>query len=167
MAIYVYISMDWRDCRTPLAAAIQNRQIDALKLLLKHGANPNKTDGITNALQRAIICKYYDAIPLLLQYGGKMFGGKKHKGDVVCCIFMDYNIYIHFQDIIDINYEAYGTGENVLWYAVDYWKDPDRIKWLLDRGANPNPPTYKYTKTMLEQARDPKIRQLLIDYGAK
>jgi ankyrin repeat protein len=157
--------MGWWYYRTPLAAAIQNRQIDALKLLLKYGANPNKVDGTTNALQRAIIHKYYDVMPLLLQYGGELFGGTLDNSCIMSYIFMDYNTYIHFQDIIDINQEAY--GENVLWYASRYWRNIDHIKWLLDKGVDPNPPTRDPSLPILKDIKDPEIRQLLKKYGLK
>ena len=78
------------DCRTPLGVAVVNGRMDALKLLLEHGASPNKIDGGYTALQRTIFCNYYDAIPLLLQYGGELSSIIHRKGDTLGYIFMYY-----------------------------------------------------------------------------
>ena len=124
---------------TPLQLAVEADQVNAAKLLLEYGANPNVIDeprGATTPLRWAVEKGNAAMVSLLLSHGAIV--GK------------------------DMEYD-----DNLLVNAVVYDRY-EIVELLLKAGANPNyPPKDGYDETLLEEAHDAKMKKILEKYGAK
>ena len=124
---------------TPLQLAVEANQVNAAKLLLEYGANPNVIDeprGHTTPLRWAVEEGNAAMVSLLLSHGAIV--GKD----------LEYDDGLLLRAVVENRYEI--------------------VELLLKAGANPNcPPEDKYDTTLLEEAHDAKMKKILKKYGAK
>jgi ankyrin repeat protein len=128
-----------------LSAPVKNNQLDMVKRLLKHGADPNITGTNDKShLLQAVVGQFYDSVVCLLDAG------------------VNPNHHQHCDD----------NGNSPLHLAIQNEKITI-TKRLLDAGANvnavnkqrQNPFHYAIMKTMEHQTRDFTIERLLLKAG--
>ncbi|KAK2723984.1 hypothetical protein QYM36_002353 [Artemia franciscana] len=147
---------------TPLGTAIRTSNLDLVKLLLKHGANPNCGEcfGFAPPLHMAIINNNLELVKLLLKRGANPNCGEclhlaVTKGGADLC-----NLLIKSGAELDAT-NVY--GETPLGTAIKT-SNLDLVKLLLKLGANPN--CEECLHLAVEKGRA-DMCELLIDSGAK
>jgi len=134
----------WGQTVTALQMAIKEQRADSVRFLLEKGADPNKTTkGVRAPLNWAVDLDNAEIVMHLL----------------------DHKANVNIQDDGGITPLLFAVGKN----------NHKIVKMLLDRGADPNlfPHAESDGKsmgrepTLLDRARDQKMKDLLKEYGAK
>jgi ankyrin repeat protein len=161
--------------QTALFYAINNANLDVVRLLLTRGSNPNITDRYgRNALLYAIFCLqkkshdeiYYAIIELLLEHAANP--NMKDVLGLTALMYAEYNqkvVELLLTHGADPNIKD-SKGETALHHAID---NSTVLRLLLEHGANPNIKD-GYGDTVLTRAIDNStnfdVLQLLLDHGA-
>jgi ankyrin repeat protein len=150
--------------KTPLDIAVKLNKLDFVKLLLKHGANPNPKKSVDySPIHEAFINKNYQIIDLLIKYGVD----KMHL----------LNMYIWFDNFEDIEPLIIKNKYLINQKNTDYYTplmcaaSQNKIKiveLLLKYGANPNINNYSNRSPLFEAVyhQNYDMVKLLIENGA-
>lgn len=133
---------------TPLNVACRNGNVDSVRLLLEHGADPNKRvpggfSSIGEVYAGANGCVRYELIPLLLSYGAKADNTGHGMGK-------DHAAFLEVTNLLD------SPGETPL-------QSIELIKLMTDDPAHIE---NAYGTTLLAEACNPEIAGWLIAQGA-
>jgi len=164
---------------TLLILAVQNNQLDSVKTLIQHGADPNYNPQRTrNALARATWLSKPDIFYYLMQHGGNP-NLKNYRGDPLT---FDAASQLHFEEMwylidhgADMNAKGL-AGETLMLYLADL-NQFEQIAKLIEKGADYSiPDAGGTTVAFIAQNRHvspafevwrKKVIQLLQDRGVK
>ena len=157
-----------RNNHSPLLAATELSSLDAAKLLLKYGADPNLPAGpdAECPLALAVIDNKLEYVQLYLTYGGDA-NLNTSENDTLLHKAIDKNSPKKLVELlVDYGSEVDGKnseGETPLFAAIQA-KRLDLVTILVDRGANVNLPGPKHL--LWPSTFQPKVLQLMLARGA-
>ena len=158
-----------------LQVAVDKRNIEIIKLLFEHGANPNIEDFFgNNVIDRAVYQENasIEIVKLLLDAGAKI-SNKDENVFSTSAIISAINSYSSDSTEIlkllldrgaDLNVKDM-EGKTPIMLASEN-DDVEKVKLLLEAGADVNFED-ENGKTALDYAKDEKIKQILLKYRAK
>lgn len=131
-----------RNYNIPIHYAIIYKNIDALKLMLEYGSNPNVTDNLgNNSLHLAVYSRNFDICNYVLKYNIDI-NTKTNIGETALHIISNlqepkiFNLLIS-NDNINVNLQDYEHEFTPLHYSVNL-NSIEQVKLLLNKNANPN-----------------------------
>ncbi|ARF09233.1 ankyrin repeat protein [Catovirus CTV1] len=131
-----------RNNNIPIHYAIKYKNIDALKMLLEFGSNPNVTDnGGNNSLHLAVYSRSFDICNYIMNYNIDI-NSKTNIGESALHIAANLQEPKIFKLIIDnsnvnVNSQDYDHEFTALHYSVNL-NNIDQVDLLLKNNANPN-----------------------------
>ena len=158
----------------PLQWAAANGHNDAVQLLINYGADVNlKNRSDRTALQLSCANRQEKTARLLLKNGADINAADFQYTKAIHWVV--FNGDLDFADDLIARYDiaksdletaCCGLGLNLLFHAI-YKSDIETVKWLLDRGVNPNANSEYTGMSPRAFARTEAIAELIGSYGGK
>lgn len=131
-----------RNYNIPIHYAIKYKNIDALKMMLEFGSNPNVTDKLgNNSLHLAVYSRNFDICKYIMNYNVDI-NSKTNIGESAIHIAANlqepkiFNLLIE-NDNINVNSQDYDHEFTPLHYSVNL-NNIEQVNLLLKKNANPN-----------------------------
>ena len=145
---YTFVKHDFRQNRlvtvevtSILNFAIENEEIETVKLLLDYWASPQSLKGTDYPLEQAIFENNYDIVAMLIQYGADV-NAFSEQGSMLTIAVSNRRVSLEIVDLLirkgaNVN-QTDLSGKSVLMYASDTTGISfEKVELLINNGADP------------------------------